>query len=122
MTFTPRTVVGVLLAAAFLATGLWYGLGTFTVTASVEGRPASIDGAPETRTMTIECHSDGSSGYVSSSGEAVFFNTSWAPESPKRFCDDARRGRLPLAVGLGVIGTVIGVFVAASGSRRDGDD
>lgn len=123
-----RGLLGVVLAAAFLAIALWYALGTFTVTRDVSGRSAEVvaDGSPapvETRSLTIECRSDGGATYVGTSGEPVFFTgASWSPESPNPVCDEVRRGRYPLAIGLAVLGTVIGVVVAASGSRTSTAD
>lgn len=118
-----RGLLGVVLASAFLAIGLWYALGTFTTTLVVAGRPSGIDVGDqplETRTMTIECRADGSAVFLTDSGEVMFFDSSmWSPQSPTPLCDDARPGRYPLAIGLAVLGTVIGVFVAASGSRPD---
>jgi len=116
----------VVLAAAFLAIGLWYALGTFTVTRDVSGQPSAIgvgEQPLEIRTMTIECRADGSAVYLTASGEVMFFDSAtWSPQSPTPLCDDARPGRYPLAIGLAVLGTVIGVVVAASGSRTSADD
>lgn|GEM_PF-6838957 len=123
---TARGLLGVVLAAAFLAIGLWYALGTFTVTRDVSGQPSAIgvgEQPLEIRTMTIECRADGSAVYLTASGEVMFFDSAtWSPQSPTPLCDDARPGRYPLAIGLAVLGTVIGVVVAASGSRTSADD
>ena len=123
---TARGLLGVVLAAAFLAIGLWYALGTFTVTRDVSGQPSAIDLGEqplEIRTMTIGCRADGSAVYLTASGEVMFFDSAtWSPQSPTPLCDDARPGRYPLAIGLAVLGTVIGVVVAASGSRTSADD
>jgi hypothetical protein len=92
----------------------------------VTGRPSAVDGGAqplEVRTMTIECRSDGSDSYLTDAGQVMFFDSSsWAPESSTPLCDEARRGRYPLAIGLAVLGTIIGVVVAASGSRGADDD
>ena len=122
-----RGLLGVVLAAAFLAIGLWYALGTFTVTRDVSGRSSEVvdvgEQPLEIRTMTIECRADGSAVYLTASGEVMFFNSAtWSPQSPTPLCDEARPGRYPLAIGLAVLGTVIGVVVAASGSRTSADD
>jgi len=123
---TARGLLGVVLAAAFLAIGLWYALGTFTVTRDVSGQPSAIgvgEQPLEIRTMTIECRADGSAVYLTASGEVMFFDSAtWSPQSPTPLCDDARPGRYPVAIGLAVLGTVIGVVVAASGSRTSADD
>ena len=123
---TARGLLGVVLAAAFLAIGLWYALGTLTVTRDVSGQPSAIDLGEqplEIRTMTIGCRADGSAVYLTASGEVMLFNSAtWSPQSPTPLCDDARPGRYPVAIGLAVLGTVIGVVVAASGSRTSADD
>ena len=118
-----RGLLGVVLASAFLAIALWYALGTFTVSREVSGRSSGVvaDGsaAPaETRSLTLECRSDGGATYVGAAGEPMFFDgVSWSPDSPNPICEEVRRSRYPLAIGLAVLGTVIGVVVAASGSR-----